>query len=69
MSDEIIAKLGPLAPLAGIWESDQGVDTSRIHGEETVTRFRERVVFEPLGPVKNGRRSYMGFATPPFAGV
>ena len=34
MSDEIIANLGPLAALAGVWESDQGVDTSRIHGKK-----------------------------------
>ncbi len=54
MSDEIIANLGPLAPLAGVWKSDQGVDMSRIHGEATTTKFRERIVFEPLGPVNNG---------------
>ncbi|MES9870704.1 MAG: heme-binding beta-barrel domain-containing protein [Sedimenticola sp.] len=60
MTDEIIANLGPLAPLAGEWESDQGVDTSRIHGTETVTKFREKIVFEPLGPVKNGPQSLYG---------
>jgi len=59
-SSEIIANLGPLAPLAGVWESDQGVDTSRIHGEETVTRFREKIVFEPLGPVNNGPQALYG---------
>jgi hypothetical protein len=31
MSDAIIAKLGPLAALADVWGSNQGVDTSRIH--------------------------------------
>ena len=41
MSDEIIAHLGPLASLAGVQESDQGVDTSRIHGKKTVTKYRE----------------------------
>ena len=43
-SSEIVANLGPLAPLAGVWESDQGIDTSRIHGDETVTKFREKIV-------------------------
>jgi hypothetical protein len=53
-------KLGPLAPLAGTWESEAGVDTSRIHGEEKITRFRERIVFEPLGPVNNGPQALYG---------
>lgn len=60
MSDEIIANLGPLAPLAGDWESDQGVDTSRIHGKKTITKFREKIVFEPLGPVNNGPQKLYG---------
>lgn len=60
MNDEIVATLGPLAPLAGVWESDQGVDTSRIHGKETITKYRERIVFEPLGPVNNGPQSLYG---------
>ncbi len=42
MSDEIIKNLGPLAPLAGTWEGDSGVDTSRIHSKETVTKYREK---------------------------
>jgi len=49
-----------LAPLAGIWESNQGLDTSRIHGEETITKFREKIVFEPLGPVTNGPQELYG---------
>ena len=60
MSDEIIANLGPLAALAGIWESDQGVDTSRIHGKKTITKYREKVTFEPLGPVNNGPQALYG---------
>lgn len=60
MTEEIIAYLGPLAPLAGTWESDQGIDTSRIHGEETITKFREKIVFEPLGPAKNGPQELYG---------
>ncbi len=52
MSDEIIKNLGPLASLAGIWEGDKGIDVSRIHSKETETKFREKIVFELLGPVK-----------------
>ena len=60
MSDEIIANLGPLAPLAGIWESDKGIDTSRVHGEDKITKFREKLTFEPLGPVNNGPQALYG---------
>lgn len=60
MTAEIINNLGPLAPLAGVWESDKGVDTSRIHGKKTITKFREKITFEPLGPVNNGPQSLYG---------
>jgi hypothetical protein len=49
MSEEIINNLGPLAPLAGVWESDQGIDTSRVHSTETITEFREKIVDETRG--------------------
>jgi len=60
MTDEIIKNLGPLAALAGTWEGDKGVDFSRIHSEEKQTRFREKSVFEPFGPVRNGPQVLYG---------
>lgn len=60
MSDDIVKSLGPLAALAGTWESDDGVDTSRIHGKETVTKFREHAEFIPIGPVNNGPQKLYG---------
>ena len=54
MSDDIIEKLGPLGALAGTWEGDKGIDVARIHSKETTTKYRERIVFEPFGPVNNG---------------
>jgi len=60
MSDEIIKNFGPLAPLVGIWESDLGVDTSRIHSKETVTKYYEKAIFEPVGPVNNGPQKLYG---------
>jgi hypothetical protein len=60
MSDEIIKNLGPLAALAGTWEGDQGIDISRIKSKETETRYRERCVFDPLGPVNNGPQQLYG---------
>ncbi|MDQ6987800.1 MAG: heme-binding beta-barrel domain-containing protein [Mariprofundaceae bacterium] len=60
MSAEIVENLGPLAALAGIWEGDQGIDVSMIQGNETQTKYRERIVFEPLGPVRNGPQVLYG---------
>ena len=60
MSDGIISNLGPLAALVGTWEGDKGVDISRIKSKETETKYRERSVFEPLGPVKNGPQELYG---------
>ncbi len=60
MSDEILIHLGPLASLAGTWEGDKGIDVSRIHSKETETKFREKAVFEPLGPVTNGPQVLYG---------
>jgi len=60
MSDEIIKSLGPLAALAGTWEGDKGIDISRIKSKETETKYRERCVFEPLGPVNNGPQALYG---------
>jgi len=52
--------LGPLAPLSGVWEGDDGVDISWIDGQQRETPFRERAVFEPLGPVRNGPQELYG---------
>ncbi len=60
MSEDIISKLGPLATLAGTWEGDTGVDYSRIHSVEKETKYRERAVLEPMGPVKNGPQELYG---------
>lgn len=61
MTDEIVRNLGPLASLAGIWEGEKGDDTapSEDRGTET-NKFRERMVYEPLGPVKNHEQVLYG---------
>lgn len=61
MTDEIIKNLGPLAPLAGIWEGDKGDDTapSKDLGTQN-TKFCERFTFEPLGPVNNHQQTLYG---------
>ncbi len=60
MTTDIITKLGPLASLAGNWEGDKGIDVSRIHSEIKETKYREKISFEPLGPVNNGPQKLYG---------
>ena len=52
--------LGPLAPLVGIWEGNKGVDISPAKDGSKETHFRERITFEPLGPVVNGPQVLYG---------
>ncbi len=60
MSEEIIKNLGPLAPLAGIWQGDSGIDVSRILSKKTETKYHEEAVFIPVGPVNNGPQKLYG---------
>lgn len=50
---ELIQNLGPLGPLAGIWEGDQGLDIAPTPDGTAESRFREHLVLEPFGPVNN----------------
>ncbi len=54
-------ELGPLAVLAGIWEGQKGDDIapSDDRGTEQNT-FRERITFEPIGPVNNHEQQLYG---------
>jgi hypothetical protein len=54
--------LGPLGALAGTWEGTKGLDVS-FHNEDQAiddTPYRERVVFNPFGPVDNGQQTLYG---------
>jgi hypothetical protein len=57
---EMLAHLGPLAALAGIWEGNEGVDIAPSKEGSRETHFRERMTFEPLGPVVNGHQTLYG---------
>lgn len=52
--EQLRAKLGPLAPLVGVWEGDKGHDVapSDDRGSET-NLYRERITFEQISPVQN----------------
>lgn len=58
---EIIAKLGPLARLAGTWEGQSGLDEAPAADRGPMkTPFRERAVFVPMGPVDNHEQQLFG---------
>ena len=52
-SSDTLANLGPLRRLAGVWESDQGVDINpKADGPERRV-FREHIRMEPIDPQTN----------------
>jgi hypothetical protein len=62
MSDEIIKNLGPFAALAGRWEGDKGDDIAPDDDKksEENNKFREEMIFEPMGPVNNHEQTLYG---------
>lgn len=61
MSEELLKHLGPLAALAGVWEGDKGVDVAPDDNRGTERNaFRERLTFEPFGPVQNHEQQLYG---------
>lgn len=57
---ELLVHLGPLAGLAGIWEGKEGIDIAPAKDGSKETHFRERMTFEPMGPVVNGPQTLYG---------
>ena len=54
MAEGILQHLGPLAPLAGIWEGEKGQDVAPSDDRGTEhNAFRERLTFDPCGPIEN----------------
>ena len=62
MLDDVMKQnLGPLAALAGTWEGDAGDDRSPSeHRGPDQNDFRERIVWEPFGPVDNHEQKLWG---------
>jgi hypothetical protein len=57
--------LGPLGPLLGIWEGEKGTDLAPSDSPTTdrqiaTSKYRERMVFEPTGPVDNHEQTLHG---------
>jgi len=61
MSDALLPHLGPLAALAGVWEGDKGDDVAPSDDRGTEhNAYRERLTFEPFGPVNNHEQQLYG---------
>jgi hypothetical protein len=59
-SPDTLANLGPLHPLAGEWQSDDGVDVSpKAEGPER-KRYREHIRMDPIDPQPNGPQLLYG---------
>lgn len=60
IDDDVVKNLGPIAPLAGAWEGDRGIDIAPARSGPSETKFRERMEFDPMGPVSNGPQTLYG---------
>lgn len=55
-------KLGPLAPLVGVWEGDVGIDLSYHNNDDETghTSYFERASFKPIPIQENGDQTLWG---------
>jgi hypothetical protein len=68
--DDTLANLGPLAPLAGVWTSAEGLDvhpigpgsdiTGTVIGDDEHNAYVERYELQPIDPQTNGPQLYYG---------
>ncbi len=59
IDSDTLKNLGPLAPLAGIWEG-QGVDRHPVHDGGEDDAYVERMEFHPIDPQPNGPQLLYG---------
>ena len=59
-SPDTLANLGPLRRLAGVWQSDQGVDVSPKTAGPERRVFREHIRMDPIDPQPNGPQLLYG---------
>lgn len=57
---DTLANLGPLAPLAGIWEGVKGVDVNPKDDGPEERSFLERIEMQPIDPQPNGPQLLYG---------
>ena len=54
LTGETLANLGPLAPLAGVWEGTRGVDIAPKRAGARTQEFHEKITLQPVDPGNNG---------------
>ncbi|MDE2596087.1 MAG: FABP family protein [Sphingomonadales bacterium] len=54
LGTDTLAKLGPLAPLAGVWEGEGGVDIAPKRPGPRTQAYFERISLQPVDPGNNG---------------
>jgi hypothetical protein len=55
-----LANLGPLRPMAGVWESDRGADEHPVAEGTEENQYVERIELQPIDPQTNGPQLYYG---------
>jgi len=59
-SPDTLANLGPLAPLAGVWEGEKGQDTKPTEDGGQTQTYVERMECVPIDPQMNGPQLLYG---------
>jgi hypothetical protein len=59
VDDDTLANLGPLRPLAGIWEGE-GTDEHPVADGTEADRYLERIELQPIDPQTNGPQLLYG---------
>jgi hypothetical protein len=57
---DALANLGPLAPLAGVWEGAKGMDVNPYYDGERRQPYVERIELQPIDPQSNGPQLLYG---------
>jgi hypothetical protein len=57
---DALANLGPLAPLAGVWEGFKGLDVNPYYEGERRQAYIERIDLQPIDPQSNGPQLLYG---------
>jgi hypothetical protein len=57
---DTLANLGPLRAMAGVWESDHGIDEHPVAEGLEEDRYVERIELQPIDPQSNGPQLLYG---------
>lgn len=57
---DTLANLGPLRPMAGVWEGTKGFDVNPYIGEPRRQDYVERIELQPIDPQSNGPQVLYG---------